>query len=53
MQLAWFFHMKFQGGERISGCFHVELDLPSQGWSPWRFLEEKKKESEILHETKQ
>lgn len=32
IQLVWFFHMKFQGGERTSGHFQVELNVLSQGW---------------------
>lgn len=32
MQLAWLFHMKFYGWERISGHFQLELHVPNQGW---------------------
>lgn len=48
MQLAWFFHMKSQGRERVPGHFQVELGIPGQGWSSWSC-----KISELLQESKQ
>jgi len=49
MQLMWFFHMKFEGGEGISGHFQVELGILSQGWSSGN--SKKKKKKGFLHET--